>query len=107
MSKCSPSGDTVDPAPAPTPNPPAAVTNEVDFWLTKGNQSVMLQKQTSVLAFGTNLNNYANIEVDDAKAHYIVKAFEMRARGVSYAVIAKELGAPIAQTICIPAIAAF
>ncbi len=34
-----------------------------------------------------------DIEVDDAKAHYIVKAFEMRARGVSYAVIAKELGA--------------
>lgn len=32
-----------------------------------------------------------DIEVDTDKAHYIVKAYEMRARGLSYAVIAKEL----------------
>jgi DNA invertase Pin-like site-specific DNA recombinase len=32
-----------------------------------------------------------DIIVDTDKAHYIVKAFELRARGMSYAVIAKEL----------------
>ena len=42
---------------------------------------------------GTDKKPDKDIEVDDAKAHYVVKAFEMRARGVSYAVIAKELGA--------------
>jgi len=41
---------------------------------------------------GTDKKPDKDIEVDDSKAHYIVKAFEMRARGVSYAVIAKELG---------------
>ena len=54
MSKCSPTGDIVKPTPAPTF---PVVINEMDFWLTKGNQSVMLQKQTSVLAFGTTFNN--------------------------------------------------
>lgn len=87
MSKCSPSGDTVDPAPTPTPNPPAAVTNEMDFWLTKGNQSVMLQKQTSVLAFGTTVNNYANIEVDDAKTFQTIDGFGYTLTGGSAQVI--------------------
>jgi glucosylceramidase len=87
MSKCSPSGDTVDPAPTPTPNPPAAVTNEVDFWLTKGNQSVTLQKQTSVLAFGTTVNNYANIEVDDAKTFQTIDGFGYTLTGGSAQVI--------------------
>lgn len=32
-----------------------------------------------------------DIEVDDTKAHYVVKAYEMRACGMSYAIIAKEL----------------
>lgn len=41
---------------------------------------------------GTDKKPDKTIEVDTAKAHYIVKAFEMRARGISYAVIAKELG---------------
>lgn len=87
MSNCSPSGDTVDPAPTPTPNPPAAVTNEMDFWLTKGNQSVTLQKQTSVLAFGTTVNNYANIEVDDAKTFQTIDGFGYTLTGGSAQVI--------------------
>ena len=87
LSKCSPSGDTVDPAPTPTPNPPAAVTNEMDFWLTKGNQSVTLQKQTSVLAFGTTVNNYANIEVDDTKTFQTIDGFGYTLTGGSAQVI--------------------
>ncbi|TDE42442.1 glucosylceramidase [Flavobacterium rhamnosiphilum] len=87
MSKCSPSGDTVGPAPTPTPNPPVAVTNEMDFWLTKGNQSVVLQKQTSILAFGTTYNNYANIEVDDAKTFQTIDGFGYTLTGGSAQVI--------------------
>lgn len=87
MSKCSPSGDTVDPAPAPVPTPPVAVTNEMDFWLTKGNQSVTLQKQTSVLAFGTTYNTYANIEVDDAKVFQTIDGFGYTLTGGSAQVI--------------------
>jgi glucosylceramidase len=87
MSKCSPSGDTVDPAPTPKPNPPATVTNEMDFWLTKGNQSVTLQKQTSVLAFGTTVNNYANIELDDTKTFQTIDGFGYTLTGGSAQVI--------------------
>jgi glucosylceramidase len=87
MSKCSPSGDTVDPAPAPTPTPPVAVTSEMDFWLTKGNQSAVLQKQTSVLAFGTAYNTYANIEVDDSKVFQTIDGFGYTLTGGSAQVI--------------------
>ncbi|HRA73796.1 MAG TPA: glucosylceramidase, partial [Flavobacterium sp.] len=51
LSQCSSSADAPSPT-NPTPVPPV-VTNEMDFWLTKGNQSVMLQKQSSILAFST------------------------------------------------------
>ena len=87
MSKCSPSGDTVDPAPTPTPTPPVAVTNQMDFWLTKGNQSVTLQKQTSILAFGTTYNNYANIEIDDATTYQTIDGFGYTLTGGSAQVI--------------------
>jgi len=46
----------------PTPNPvPPPVTNEVDFWLTKADQSVKLEKQSTVLGFGTTFNMFSNI----------------------------------------------
>jgi len=41
---------------------------------------------------GTDKKPDKDIVVDHDKAHYVVKAFEMRARGVPYAVIAKDLG---------------
>ncbi|MFV8373525.1 glycoside hydrolase family 30 protein [Flavobacterium sp. LB2P74] len=84
MSKCSPAGDIVKPVPAPTF---PIVTNEMDFWLTKGNQSVMLQKQTSNLAFGSTLNNYANIEVDEAKTFQTIDGFGYTLTGGSAQVI--------------------
>ena len=47
QSNCSKKGDgnTTPPPVVPPTNPP--VTNEVDFWLTKGDQSVLLQKQST------------------------------------------------------------
>src|SRR3990167_2839537 len=47
----------------------------------------------NVLKGGTPNKPIKDIEVDETKAHYIVKAFELRAMGKPYAVIAKELGA--------------
>ncbi|MFE3872108.1 glycoside hydrolase family 30 beta sandwich domain-containing protein [Flavobacterium sp. ZS1P70] len=84
LSKCSPGSDTVNPA--PTPTPPVAV-NEVDFWLTKGNQTVSLQKQTSILAFGTSYNNYASVEVDDSQIFQTVDGFGYTLTGGSAQVI--------------------
>lgn len=81
---CGSSGDN----PTPVPNIPGTpTTNEVDFWLTKGNQSVLLQKQTAILAFGTNPNNYANIEVNDAQTYQTIDGFGYTLTGGSALVI--------------------
>lgn len=81
--KCSPSS----PQPTPiTPKPPV-VTNEVDFWLTKGDQSVLLKKQSTILGFGTVYNMYQNIEVDDTQAFQTVDGFGYTLTGGSAEVI--------------------
>ncbi|HMU58738.1 MAG TPA: glucosylceramidase, partial [Chitinophagaceae bacterium] len=56
------------------PQPPAPV-NQVDFWLTKGDQSALLEKQTSVLSFGNVYNSYNSIEVDTAQAFQAIDGF--------------------------------
>jgi glucosylceramidase len=71
----------------PTPNPPVVALNEIDFWLTKGDQSVKLEKQTSILKFGNTFNNYANIEVFDAETFQTVEGFGYSLTGGSAQVI--------------------
>lgn len=66
---CKKSTNNNPPSPAPTP------VNEVDFWLTKANQSVLLSKQSDVIAFGTTANPYTNIEVDSASKFQQVDGF--------------------------------
>ena len=46
----------------------------------------------NVITGGTPQRPTKDIEVDQAKAHFVVKAFEIRAQGISYGMIAKELG---------------
>jgi glucosylceramidase len=58
----------------PTPTPPAT-TNDMDCWLTKGDQSILLQKQSVVLGFNTTYNIYPTIEVDDAQIFQTVDGF--------------------------------
>ena len=65
VTNCSPSNRGTTPTPVPIP--PPVVMNEVDFWLTKGDQSILLKKQSNVLAFGTAYNTYTNIEIDDSQ----------------------------------------
>lgn len=85
ISKCSPSNDTASPTPI---NPtPVTVANEMDFWLTKGNQTTMLQKQTGVLAFNTTYNTYPNITVDEAQTFQTVDGFGYTLTGGSAQVI--------------------
>ena len=76
QSNCSKKGNsnTTDPPVVPPTNPPG-VTNEVDFWLTNGNQLALLQKQQTVLAFGTTANSYANVMVDTTQRYQSVDGF--------------------------------
>ena len=72
----------------PTPpvvNPP--VTNEVDFWLSKSDETVKLQKQTAALAFGTPVNQYPSIEVNENTAFQTVDGFGFTLTGGSADVI--------------------
>ncbi len=79
---CTKGGD----GPAPVP-PPPPIKNEVDFWLTKGDQSVTLQKQTTVLGFGTAANIYPTIEVDDSQTFQSIDGFGFTLTGGSAQVI--------------------
>jgi glucosylceramidase len=80
--RCSKSTVTSAPVPDPTP-----ATNEVDFWLTKANQTVTLQKQTGVLAFATTYNVYPTIEIDDSQIFQSVDGFGFTLTGGSAQVI--------------------
>ncbi|MCC6286618.1 MAG: glucosylceramidase [Chitinophagaceae bacterium] len=65
--------------------PPA--TNEVDFWLTKSDETVKLQKQTGILAFGTPVNQYPVIEVNENTAYQTIDGFGYTLTGGSADVI--------------------
>src|SRR5450432_3982281 len=57
---CSPKTSATDNGGGPTP--PVTTTNDVGFWLTLGNQTTLLQKQSTVLSFGTTGNGYPFID---------------------------------------------
>ncbi len=78
---CSKSGSSNSPSPVPVP------VNEVDVWLTKPDQSVLLQKQSAVLSFGTTPNSYPNIDVDPAVTFQTVDGFGYTLTGGSAALI--------------------
>ncbi|MCW3118612.1 MAG: glucosylceramidase, partial [Chitinophagaceae bacterium] len=61
-------------SPIPPLNPPVAV-NEVDFWLTKADQTALLEKQTTVLTFGTSSNTNLNIEIDSTQTFQTIDGF--------------------------------
>ncbi len=67
--------------------PPPQIENEVDFWLTKADQSVKLQKQSGILAFNDSYNNYPNIEISDSQTFQTVDGFGFSLTGGSAQVI--------------------
>lgn len=66
---------------------PPPVTNDVSFWLTTGDQVSLLQKQTTVLSFGTNSNAYPMIDVDSTQTFQTVDGFGFTLTGGSAYVI--------------------
>jgi glucosylceramidase len=49
--------------------------SEMDFWLTRGDKSALLQKQNSTLVFGNIANSDPNIEVDSTKQYQKIDGF--------------------------------
>ncbi len=77
QANCSKPGDTTATSPIvpPVTPPPVVTTNDVDFWLTKGDQTVLLQKQSTVLSFGTSSNSYITIDVDSTQRYQTIDGF--------------------------------
>ena len=80
-------GGVTPPVSPPPVNPPPPAVNEVDFWLTKSDESVKLQKQTNILAFSTTANQYTNIEVDENTTYQSIDGFGYTLTGGSAEVI--------------------
>ncbi len=80
--KCAPSSEANNPTPTPPPT-----TSDVAFYLTKGDQTALLQKQTTVLNFNNTTNAYQNIEVDEASTFQTVDGFGFTLTGGSAEVI--------------------
>jgi glucosylceramidase len=78
MAKCSPVTDIVKNEPKQE-----ILANDVDFWMTKGNQSIKLQKQSSILAFGSVSNVFNNIAVDDTRSFQTIDGFGFTLTGGS------------------------
>lgn len=55
--------------------PPVPPSNDVDMWLTKGDQSVLLQKQPGNISFVNTTNVYPSINVDSATSYQSVDGF--------------------------------
>ena len=58
-------------------NDPGTVvpSSEVSFWLTKSDQSVLLQQQAAPIYFGTQSNTYPSIEVDSTQRFQSIDGF--------------------------------
>ncbi len=61
--------------------------NEVDYWLTKSDQSVLLQKQVTALAFSTENNAFPTIDVDSTQIFQTIDGFGFTLTGGSADVI--------------------
>jgi glucosylceramidase len=64
---------SVDPKPVDTTAKPTK--SEVDFYLTTGSQSSLLQKQNTNLAFGTASTIYPDITVDTTQTYQTIDGF--------------------------------
>ena len=81
-----------------TPVIPPVTVNEVDCWLTKGDQSIKLQKQSSVIGFNTNYNSYPKITVDVNTKYQTIDGFGFTLTGGSAQVI-NQLNTQVKQDL--------
>ena len=77
-----------------TSQPPSASANNIDFWLTKSDQSVLLQKQPGTLSFGTVTNTNATIKIETTATFQTIDGFGYSLTGGSAYVI-NRLSLPV------------
>lgn len=57
------------------PGPPPPGKADIESWLTTGDQAALLQKQTTIMSFGTAGNGFPFIDVDSATAYQTIDGF--------------------------------
>lgn len=82
--QCKKANNSETPTPPPIDPTPA---NQVDYWLTRGDQAVLLQKQTGILTFGTVANANPDIVVDSSTRYQSIDGFGYTLTGGSAQVI--------------------
>ncbi|MEO6732470.1 MAG: glycoside hydrolase family 30 beta sandwich domain-containing protein [Ferruginibacter sp.] len=88
LAGCTKNGTGQGVAPLPPPIPPVVTgTNDVDFWLTKGDQTALLQKQAGILSFGTQVNSNVSIIVDTTQVMQTIDGFGFTLTGGSATLI--------------------
>ncbi len=65
----------------------AGSVNKAEMWLTKADQSVLLQKQSNLITFGTTANGFENIEVNSAVQYQTIDGFGYTLTGGSAVLI--------------------
>jgi glucosylceramidase len=81
----------------PPTNPPATLS-DIDYWVTKSDQSVLLQKQIAPLVFNTNSNTHPVIEVDSTASFQSIDGFGYTLTGGSADLI-NSLSTPARQSL--------
>lgn len=81
-------GGSTPPPPDPTPAG-ASITQ----WITKGDKTMLLQKQTGTLQFGATANTNVNIDVDSAQAFQSVDGYGYTLTGGSAYLLGRLPGA--------------
>ncbi|TCC88212.1 glucosylceramidase [Pedobacter frigiditerrae] len=76
----------------PIPPVTTPITSDVSFWLTKGDKSVLLQKQNVALNFSNTNNSNTTIEVDANQVYQTIDGFGYTLTGGS-ATLMNSLGA--------------
>jgi glucosylceramidase len=74
------------------------ITNQVDFWLTKADQTNLLQKQNDILSFGTTTNSFTNIDIDSTQRFQTIDGFGYTLTGGS-AYLIRRMGTPAADAL--------
>ena len=64
-----------------------SLASELDIWLTKGDQSVLLQKQNTTQLFGTTANSFQTIAIDENQTYQTIDGFGYTLTGGSVEVI--------------------
>lgn len=76
FAKCQKGG--TDPNPDPDPDPDTTVNEtgeKIAFYLTKGDQTVLFQKQSETLQFKSGDNGYPDINMDTTKTYQTIDGF--------------------------------